>query len=126
MEKIIIKSDVFNICERVKKIYNGYFISFNIKNKKYEIHDKNQFNTYCLTVPYTNLDVRTLDLILKSSNKNYQSIIDEIDKNNKQIQYKNEKQLNDYCQYNLKEIYKYSNTTTKNIDTNVLINSQWS
>jgi len=59
----IIKKDMFNISERIKQIDKNYFIVFNCKTNKWEVHNKmQQGSSYCLTCPYNCLDSRLIFL----------------------------------------------------------------
>lgn len=58
----LVKRDVLRISERIRKIDTEYFIVFNHRSKKYEVHNSSNIgNTYCFTVPYEELDDRTLE-----------------------------------------------------------------
>lgn len=60
----LIKGDMYDIARRIKEVEEGYFIVFNTRNEKYEVHStfNKGWNTYCFTVPYDRLDIRTLHL----------------------------------------------------------------
>lgn len=80
----IMNSDVYNICNRVKDIDKNYYIVFNTSNSKFELHNTSQLgSSYCLTVPYDNLDVRLLNYIHKTKNTNIEIILNEIERDNK-------------------------------------------
>ena len=65
-------SDVFDISQRVKNIDSGYYILFNTSNKKFEVHNSNQVgSSYCLTLPFKELDERTLNFINKTKSNIY-------------------------------------------------------
>lgn len=82
--KIVIKNDVYNISKRIKDIDNGYFIVYNTSKNAYEVHCSNQLDTsYCLTVPYKNLDMRTLDYVYQTKSENIDKILDKIESENK-------------------------------------------
>ena len=77
--KIKIDSDVFNICERIKEIDKHYFIVFSTQRNRYEIHNSSQRGgSYCLTVPYSFLDERTLKLVEESRVENIDEILNKI------------------------------------------------
>ena len=50
--KIRIENDVFDVVKRIKQIDDGYFVVFDLDKEKYELHNKYQNNSYCLTYPY--------------------------------------------------------------------------
>lgn len=79
----IVTSDLFNISNRLKSIDKNYFVLFNAKRKKFEVHYKRPSNTYELTVPFDVLDARTVQLVQKTRVQNNQKIFDEIERSNK-------------------------------------------
>lgn len=66
--KIVVKNDVFNICERIKNFKREYKIYFNTKSQLFELFETNNF---VMTLPFKFLDVRVLEYVscqLKKSN----------------------------------------------------------
>ena len=59
---INIFTDPFFICERLKEIDKSYFVMFDFKEKKYQLHSSEQKgNSYCLTFPFDCLDARAVE-----------------------------------------------------------------
>ena len=114
--KIKIQHDVFNIVNRIKQINAGYFVMFNTKNQKFEIHNKNYKNTLCLTLPFNQLDCRAIEYVLKS--QNVEQMLAEIENNNLKIEKSNKEQLQDRTTYQLNEIYNYANKKVVDFDGN--------
>ena len=82
--KIKIESDVYNISKRVKNMDKDYYVVYNTSSSKFEIHNSSQIGgTYCLTLPYKELDERTLDFINQTKSENIEKIISKIEKENK-------------------------------------------
>ena len=82
--KIRIKHDVYNIANRIKKIDSGYFIVYNTSKNKFEIHNLKQINgSYCLTLPYQELDERTLKYVNETKSENIERILNKIESENK-------------------------------------------
>ena len=82
--KIKIINDVYNISNRIKQIDRGYFIVYDTSKNNFEIHSSRQLgNTYCLTVPYSKLDARTLYYVEKTKVKNIDDILNKIENENK-------------------------------------------
>ena len=91
---IKIETDVFFITQRIKEIDANYFINFNTKTKKFEVHHKEQFgNTFCLSVPYDALDERTLELVRKTKIENLEKLIQKLDNENYVIEKQNNKKI---------------------------------
>lgn len=86
-----IYSDPFDICDRLKSINEGYFVVFNTKRNRYEVHNFFQADTFCFVVPYSQLDSRTVDYCLKTQRKNADAIFAEVDKVNAELQKESEK-----------------------------------
>ncbi|HEY8390163.1 MAG TPA: hypothetical protein VIL26_04340 [Clostridia bacterium] len=65
--KIIIKDDLYDIASRLKSIDSGYFVMFDTISKSYEVHNSNNIgSTFCLNVPYKELDARTITYVRKT------------------------------------------------------------
>ena len=85
MKRVMI-NDVFFIEKRLKEISKDYYILFNLKTQKFEIHSKSQTSdSLCLVVPYEVLDERTITLVNKTKIENMKKIIEEIDSNNEKV-----------------------------------------
>lgn len=84
--KTPITTNVFNIPERLRELDPGYFVLRNHERKTFEIHHRDQpHNTYCLTVPYKELDARTLQLVRKTRISNLEKILLEMEETNQKI-----------------------------------------
>jgi len=126
MSKFLITHDMFRISERVKKIDKDYFILFNNKNNKFEVHHKNQRGgTYCLTCPYDRLDSRLLDYVLRTSSNNSVLLMKEIEKHNYELEKNSEQNRNDYVNNSLKQIYDYASVSSKTINYKDIMNTKW-
>ena len=67
----LITNDVYNIAKRVREYDDSLFIVFNTKSQKYELHSlDNKGNTFCMTIPYNQLDARIETLIRKGDIRN--------------------------------------------------------
>ena len=72
--KIKIESDVYNISKRVKYIDKDYYVVYNTSTSKFEIHNLSQLgSTFCLTLPFNELDERTLEYINETKSENFES-----------------------------------------------------
>lgn len=86
---INIFTDPFFICERLKEIDKSYFVMFDLKEKKYQLHSSEQKgNSYCLTFPFEGLDARAVEHAKKTRVENEEKIIEEIDRENKRLEKK--------------------------------------
>ena len=123
--KIKIESDVFDIIKRIKEIDENYFVIFDTNKNKYELHYKNQLNTYCFTYPYENLDNRMIDLIYFSNVSNIDNIVEDIDNNNAKIEKDNMNSVKSSSDYMVREIYNFSKISSKNLDELKAFSSVW-
>ena len=114
--RIKIDSDVFNITRRIKEIDNSYFVMYNLSSHKYEIHSSKNKSTYCLTVPYNQLDARTIELIHKTAIRNYDAIMREIDLHNSKIESSKIEQEKEKNDYKIRELLKYSKIQSEEIN----------
>ena len=116
--KIKIENDVFEITQRIKEIDEGYYIVFDTKKQMYELLNYMQPNTYCLTIPYDNLDRRLIDLLLYTNVSNIDNVVNDIDNNNSNIERNALKNVKNQAEYMVKEIYEFSNNSSKNYEIN--------
>ena len=123
--KIKIESDVFDISKRIKEIDENYFIMFNLNNNKYELHCASQPNTYCFSYPFEDLDERFIDMIYKTNVTNIDNIIEQIDNNNAKIENNVNSDVKDKSNFMLREIYNFSNISSKNFDESKAFSSVW-
>lgn len=67
-DKILIRSNTYDVPERLKCIDKGYFVVFNLSKNKYEVHNEDNIgSSYCFTVPYDELDSRTVELCKRTN-----------------------------------------------------------
>lgn len=123
--KIKIESDVFDIVKRIKEIDDGYYILFDLNKQKFEVHNCKQSSSYCFTYPYDNLDERVFEMIYATNSKFIDKIIEDIDKNNTKIEKNNENKRKDFNDYYLREIYNFSNNSSKNYNEEKAFSNVW-
>ena len=76
--------DVYEISKRIKKIDKDYYVVYNTSKHKFEIHNSSQQgSSYCVTIPYENLDERTLKYVRSTMSTNIDEILDKIENDNK-------------------------------------------
>lgn len=96
-----IESDCLDIVKRIKAIDQDYFVMFDLNLKKFQLHDKSQKNSYCLTFPFDSLDERAVDMVLKTRVQNADEIFAQIEADNKRLQEKRVKEVLDDLKGNL-------------------------
>lgn len=101
--KILVKSDTFDMCNRVKRFDSSYRIVFDNVSNVYEIYSTKLHLdveliggvplSYVLRLPYQQLDERIIKYLYDTSVDNIKNIIKDIEDNNKQIEYEADKKL---------------------------------
>ena len=124
--KIKIESDVFDIVERIKDIDEGYYILFDCAKGVFELHNSNQPSSYCVSVPFDEIDEKIIDLIYKTNISNIDTIIEDIDNNNENIVNNNNITMKNQTDYMVREIYNFANNSSKNFDSDKAFKSVWS
>lgn len=82
--KIKIMHDVYNISKRIRLIDKGYYIVYNTSTHRFEVHNSSQLgSSYCLTLPYLELDERTLKYVHQTKSENIEKILETIENENK-------------------------------------------
>ena len=82
--KVEICFDVYNISKRIKDIDRDYYIVYDTTKQNFEVHNSSQIgSSYCLTLPFKELDERTLKHVLKTQSANIEEILNIIENDNK-------------------------------------------
>ena len=94
--KILVKSDTYNICNRVKNFDPSYRVVYNTVPNRYEIYSTHLQTdvdvvsgvplSYVCSIPYDELDNRAIKHLHCTKVENIQDIVDEIDKLNKKVE----------------------------------------
>jgi len=104
-----IYSDPFDICDRLKSIDQGYYVVFNTKRDRYEVHNAFQADTFCFVVPFGQLDSRTVDYCLKTRRQNADKIFEEMDKHNAMLEKAQAEEAKECAQERLERLKKEYN-----------------
>lgn len=87
--QILLENDPYYISSRIKEVDENYFIVFSKRRNCFELHNSAQlFSTFALTIPYPELDERTIFLARKSRKENAEKLIKEMDENNARLERK--------------------------------------
>lgn len=105
MALIKISNDLFFISNQLKEIDDGYFIAFNTKLKRYEIHNSKQpFSTFCLVVPNNKLNPSLVEYVRKTRSTNQKKLLEEIEISNKKLENSNKQKILDEAQVKFEEL----------------------
>lgn len=75
-----VESDLFDIARRLKEIDAGYFILR--REGRFEVHNRGDEPTYCLAVPWSELDARTVELVRKTRAERAAELFAELERDN--------------------------------------------
>ena len=127
MEKIFISHDLFDIVKRLKQIDKKYFILYNKKSQKFEVHYKRSFGTLELVLPFDKLDKRTIDLVLSSRVENKKKILKQMEENNQKLEREKNQKLLDEASFKAKEMmtYAFSKGDTDSINFDDTYKTKW-
>ena len=121
-----INHDMFNISRRIKQIDKGYFVVFNYRSNKWEVHHKDGVRgTYCLTSPYKKLDNRLIDYVYKTSLVHNSNLLKDIEANNQAIELKSKEKEEYIVKSQLEDIYNCVSGSTKSYDLNNSFKTKW-
>ncbi|MFA5453211.1 MAG: hypothetical protein WC248_06525 [Candidatus Methanomethylophilaceae archaeon] len=109
-EYLAVTTDVFDITNRIKEIDPNYFILWNRIKDRYEVHSKRYPSfTFCLVVPYSELDQRTLDLVWDTRAEKARELITKLNMENEHRDKKQEEYARDYIKWVGGEVFSYLN-----------------
>lgn len=97
MKKLI--KDIYNICNRIKKIDKSYMLAYDFDSKKYMVYSTNiNFSfevidslklSYVCTLPYNELDARSINYLYQTKSQNLETLIKQIDEHNNKVEKEN-------------------------------------
>ncbi len=116
---------MFNIIKRIKHIDDSYYIVYNYKRNKWEVHSSSQENSYCLTCPYDSLDSRLLDYVYRTSLIHNPDLIRDIEKDNEMLERDKVQDRSDYIMSNLDDIYSVLSNSSKEYDWDKMMKTKW-
>lgn len=103
----LVTSNVYDIPARLKEYDPSFFIVYNNKYERLEVHSlENKGSTFCMVVPYEELDERILVLIRRNDLKTRgRAIFKELDKDNERLEKSREREKANYLESASKEMY---------------------
>jgi len=120
-DREIITNSTHNIPARLKQIDSDYFLVRNHATKQFEVHHWKQIGgTFCLNIPFNELDERTLQRVRETQIQYIDNIIAEMDRHNVELETKGDKELKEVTEVVTKDIFRYLNTheSKETIDAN--------
>lgn len=90
----IVTSDLYFIASRLKELDSSYFIVRDRKSGVYQVHNSSQRGfSYALTLPYKELDCRTLKYVRRTRSERRDELIKELNRDNVLLQKKERDRL---------------------------------
>lgn len=103
----LIENDLFGIANRLKEIDDKYFVVYNTKLNRYEVHSgRNVGDTLSVVCPYDELDARTLRLVKRTRVERAGSLLKEMEANNKKLEEREAEKVMENAANRAKEILK--------------------
>jgi hypothetical protein len=104
---ILVENHVTDIPERLKEIDPNFFVMFNPKTQKYEVHKKVLHGiTLEVSLPFGELDSRAIDYV--SSVRDAAKVRKDIEEHNVKIDEDRKKVIDNESQWKAKEIFDYA------------------
>lgn len=122
-DRIPVISHVTDVPVRLKELNRAFFVMFNTKKQKYEIHCSDQpFNTLACVLPYDELDSRAIQYVREHSADRLAIIAKEIDEHNERLAARREAEIIDKANYQMREVFNYlkNNSKTDSVPKEVL------
>lgn len=114
---LLIHDHVSNVPQRLREIEKEYFVLYNKRTGHFEVHSMlNVGSTYCLTVPYKELDWRAVDLVRMTRVDRNDNIHEIIENHNKKIKEDAEKKAIDQIGELAKDIFHYATADTRSVE----------
>lgn len=120
---IIIKNDLFGVSRRIKKIYRGYDVAYDIRCNKLYLIDKYLGNKKLMCI--NDLDCSLIEYISKNNAVRKNEIYEAMELHNEKIENYNRKMLKDCASDRYKEIYNYANVNSKCFDSQSVYINDW-
>lgn len=112
----LIENSPTDIPQRLQEISPSYYVLFNKHTQKFEIHSSDFAHyTYCLTIPYPELDSRAIDLLCKQLRQNQEALAREIEEHNEKLDRQKAATCRDTLDEMTKDLYKYGKSTVREV-----------
>jgi len=113
-DRIPVLNNIYDIPVRLKEVNRDFFVMFNTRTQKFEIHDAGQlFTTLACTLPFDELDARTIRYVREFSRERTERIAEEIERYNEELDRKEKAALIDKASYKCREAFDYLKNNSK-------------
>lgn len=113
-DHVPVVSHTMDIPVRLKELNGAFFVMFNVRTQKYEVHCADQpFDTLACVLPFGQLDARTIQYVREHSSKRLETIAREIEEHNEKLVRRAEAEMLDKANYKMKETFNYLKNNSK-------------
>ena len=121
--RIPVISHAMDIPVRLKEVNRDFFVMFNTRIQKYEIHCASQpESTLACVLPFDELDERAIKYAREHSRERTENLAREIEEYNERLERKQQAEMLDKAGYKCKEAFDYlrNNSKTDSIPQEVI------
>lgn len=113
-EHIPVISHAMDIPVRLKALNGAFFVMFNVRTRKYEVHCADQpFETLACVLPFDQLDARAIRYVREHSAQRLEDVAREIEEYNEKLVRRAETEMLDKANYKMKETFNYLKNNSK-------------
>ena len=107
-DRIPVLINIYDIPVRLKQVNRDFFVMFNTRIQKYEVHCSSQpFDTLACVLPFDELDARALEYVRQYSRERTERLAEEIERYNEELDRKEQAALIDKASYKCREAFNY-------------------
>ena len=121
--RIPVLSNVYDIPVRLKTLNRDFFVMFNRRKQKFEIHCASQVgDTLACVLPFDELDARAIAYAREHSAERLEQIAREVDAYNERMLAASEREMLDKANYKMRETFNYlkNNSRTDSVPKEVI------
>lgn len=122
-DRIPVLSNAMDIPVRLKEVNRDFFVMFNTRTQKYEIHCASQLGgTMACSLPFDELDARAILYAREFSAARTQQIAEEIERYNEKLEKSQYAAMLDKANYQCRDVFNYlkNNSKTDEVPVEVL------
>lgn len=122
-DRIPVLNNIYDIPIRLKEVNRDFFVMFNTRMQKFEIHCASQpYDTLACVLPFDELDARALAYVREFSRERTEKIGEEIERYNEELDRMEKEALIDKANYKCREAFNYlkNNSHTDSIPPEVI------
>lgn len=122
-DRIPVLINIYDIPVRLKEVNRDFFVMFNTRIQKYEVHCASQpYDTLACVLPFDELDARALQYVREFSRERTEHLAEEIERYNEELDRKAQAAMIDKANYKVREAFNYlkNNRKTDEIPVEVI------